>query len=207
MGRPKALLPIGPSGEAFLHRIIRVLREGGIEEMFVVLGGGADVILATMPLALRDTRLIVNEEYQQGQLSSLRAGLCAIDRPDVRAALVTLVDVPLLSAHTVRTLVDAYQRAGGASIVRPTKQGRHGHPVIFDRAVFDELRHADPAVGARSVIRAHRDDLLEVEITDEGSFIDIDTPADYEQLVRREDLSIGAEHAIPVNVAPWVEES
>lgn len=189
MGRPKALLPIGPTGESFLHRITRVLREGGIDEVLVVLGGGADVIRATLPPAPRDMRVIVNEEYQQGQLSSLQAGLQAIDRPGVRAALVTLVDVPLLSANTVRALLAAYKGADRASIVRPTRQGRHGHPVIFDRAVFDELRHADPAVGARSVIRAHRDDLLDVEISDEGSLIDIDTPADYEQLVLRGNLS------------------
>lgn len=188
MGRPKALLPIGPTGESFLHRITRVLREGGIDEVLVVLGGGADVIRATLPPAPRDMRVIVNEEYQQGQLSSLQAGLQAIDRPGVRAALVTLVDVPLFSAHTVRTLLAAYNGADRASIVRPTRLGRHGHPVIFGRAIFDELWHADPAVGARSVIRAHRDDVLDVEITDEGSFLDIDTPADYEQLILRGDL-------------------
>lgn len=183
MGRPKALLPIGPKGESFLQRIARVLREGGAEEVIVVLGRDADLVRAAMPLAPHEMRLIDNKNYEQGQLSSLLTGLRAADRPGVRAVLVTLVDVPLVSAETVRTLLDAYHRAGGAPIVRPTKQGRHGHPVIFDRALFQELRHADAATGARSVVHRHRTDMLEVEITDEGSFIDIDTPEDYERLV------------------------
>lgn len=185
MGRPKALLPVGPNGESFLQRIARILREGGVEEVIVVLGRDADLVRAALPLAPHEMRLIDNKHHEQGQLSSLLTGLRAADRPGVRAVLVTLVDVPLVSAETVRTLLEAYQRAGGAPIVRPTKQGRHGHPVIFDRALFQELRHADAATGAKSVVHAHRADMLEVEITDEGSFIDIDTPADYEKFVGR----------------------
>ena len=57
--------------------------------------------------------------------------------------------------------------------------------MIFDRALFQELRHADPETGAKSVVHAHLADMLEVEISDEGSFIDIDTPADYEKCVLR----------------------
>jgi CTP:molybdopterin cytidylyltransferase MocA len=185
MGRPKALLPIGPKGESFLQRIARVLRESGVEEVIVVLGRDAERIRAAMPLAPHEMRLIDNKHHEQGQLSSLLTGLRAADRPGVRAVLVTLVDVPLVSAETVRTLLEAYHRAGGAPIVRPTKQGRHGHPVIFDRALFQELRHADPAEGARAVVHAHRVEVLEVEIADEGSFIDIDTPADYERFIAR----------------------
>lgn len=183
MGRPKALLAVGPSGESFLGRITRVLREGGVEEVIVVLGHDAPAVRAALPFAPGQVRVIENEDPDQGQLSSLLAGLRTADRPGVRGVLVTLVDVPLLSADTVRAVLDAYRSAGGAPIVRPTKQGRHGHPVVFDRALFGELRRADPAAGAKSVIRAHEAEVLEVEVSDEGAFIDIDTPSDYERFV------------------------
>ena len=39
--------------------------------------------------------------------------------------------------------------------MRAVHNGRHGHPVIFARAVFQELRHADQSVGARAVVRAY----------------------------------------------------
>jgi molybdenum cofactor cytidylyltransferase len=59
---------------------------------------------------------------------------------------------------------------------------RHGHPVIFDRAVFDELRAADPAAGAKEVVRARCGDIVNVPVEDEGAFVDLDTPEDYERV-------------------------
>ena len=184
MGRPKALLPIGADGESFLHRITRVLREGGVEDVIVVLGRDAETIRNAVSAVPYDMRLIDNKDHEQGQLSSLLVGLRAADRPGVRAVLVTLVDVPLFSAETVRAILSAYQ-TGGAPIVRPTNQGRHGHPVIFDRALFPELRRAHPAAGAREIVHAHQGEVLDVEVSDEGAFTDIDTPADYERFVGR----------------------
>ena len=182
MGRPKSLLPIAPGGETFLERITRVLREGGVEDVIVVLGAEADAVRLVLPFDTMRARVIENREYEQGQLSSLLLGLRTADRPGVRAVMVTLVDVPLLSAATVQAVLHAYRASAGAPIVRPARQGRHGHPVIFDRAVFEELRHADPVLGAKSVIGG-RADVLDVEVADDGAFIDIDTPEDYERYI------------------------
>jgi molybdenum cofactor cytidylyltransferase len=110
------------------------------------------------------------------------AGLRALDDARVDAALVTLIDVPLVSARTVRALIDAHRR-GRAPIVRPVSNGRHGHPVLFDRVVFDELRRADPALGAKPVVHAHAAEILEIPVDDEGAFIDIDTREDYERWI------------------------
>ena len=70
------------------------------------------------------------------------------------------------------------------SIVRPRYQDRNGHPVIFSRGVFDELRQANPELGAKAVLRAHQDELSNVQVDDPGVAADIDTPEDYEKLVR-----------------------
>ena len=178
MGRTKTLLTLG-GGETFLSRIVRTLTEGGIEEIVVVIGADAPVIRASIEKSVMPVRVVDNPEYEEGQLSSLLKGIQAIDRPGVRAALVTLIDVPLVAAATVRTLLQEY-RSGSALIVRPASRGRHGHPVIFDRALFDELRQANLTEGAKQVVRAHSGDLLNVEITDEGAYTDIDTPEEYD---------------------------
>ncbi len=123
---------------------------------------------------------LVNERYAEGQLSSLVAGLAVADRPGVVAALVTPVDAPLVAVATVRAIVAAYQRSG-ALVVRPARGGEHGHPVLVDRRLFDELRQADPSVGARAVIRAHAAATVNVMVDDEGAFVDIDTPEEYER--------------------------
>jgi molybdenum cofactor cytidylyltransferase len=186
MGRPKALLPIGPAGkegETFLSRITRILQEAGVEEIIVVLGNDAAAVRAAMSGSSLGVRLIDNAHSDQGQLSSLLVGLRAADRPAVRAVLVTLVDVPLVSVDTVRTVLSTYKESKGALIVRPAREGQHGHPTIFDRALFQELRQADPAVGARAVVHAHQAEVVDVAVPDEGSFIDIDTPEAYARLI------------------------
>jgi molybdenum cofactor cytidylyltransferase len=177
MGRSKALLPTGVAGETFLSRILATLRAADLQDLVVVTGPDADVerALERDPALVRIAR---NPAPERGQLSSLQLGLALVDRPGVSAMLVTLVDVPLVAPDTVRTLVAAY-RTGRALVARPARGGRHGHPVIFDRAVFDALRQADPEVGAKAVLRAHADRVLDVPIEDEGAFLDVDTPADY----------------------------
>jgi len=50
--------------------------------------------------------------------------------------------------------------------------------------LFDELRRADPAVGAKPVIRAHVSPAGDVSVEDDGAFLDVDTPADYQRLPR-----------------------
>lgn len=181
MGRPKALLAIGSSGDTFFDRVTRTLLDAGIQDVIVVVGADAEAIHAgARPRS--GVRIVDNPEYDQGQLTSLLAGLREIDSARTTAVLVTLIDVPLVSAATVRTLVAA-QRESGAPVVRPVSNGRHGHPVIFGRELFGELQRADPAHGAKPVVRAHAADMIEVPIDDEGAFTDIDTREEYERLI------------------------
>ncbi len=178
MGRAKATLPIGD--ETFLTRIVRTFLDAGVDDVVVVVGHEAEAIAASFAATGLPARFAVNREYDRGQLSSLLVGLAVVDRPGVSAVLVTLVDVPLFAADTVRAVIDCY-RTTGAPIVRPTSGDRHGHPLLIDRALFDDLRAADPALGPKPVVRAHASPAGDVPIADEGAFFDIDTPADYER--------------------------
>jgi len=181
MGRTKALLAIS-ANETFLDRVARTLRDAGVEEVIVVVGADAAAVREAVGRAKTPARVVENPNYEHGQLSSLVAGLKIIDRPGVTGALVTLIDLPLVSPATVRTLLQEF-KTGAALIVRPASKGRHGHPIIFDRALFDELRKANPAEGAKEVVRAYSAEQLNVEVEDEGAFTDIDTPEDYKRLI------------------------
>ena len=181
MGRTKALLPIG-ADDTFLSHVVRTLRDGGVDDVIVVIGADAAALRSAIAQDNMPVRVVENPDYEQGQLSSLVAALRVVDRPGVRAALVTLIDVPLVASSTVRTLLAEY-RGGAALIVRPLSRARHGHPVIFDRALFDELRRANPKEGAKEVMRAYSAEVLNVEIQDEGAFTDIDTPEDYARYI------------------------
>jgi molybdenum cofactor cytidylyltransferase len=176
MGRPKALLPAGD--RTFIRRILDSLREGGIPEAVVVVRPGQDEVTAEVE-ASGFGRAVLNPRADEGQLSSLIAGLDAVDRPGVEAVLVTLVDVPLVAAASVQLLL-ARAAVSGALVLRAAHHGRHGHPVIFKRLLFDALRRADPAVGAKAIVRAVA--VEDVEAGDPGVVEDVDTPEDYARL-------------------------
>jgi molybdenum cofactor cytidylyltransferase len=179
MGRSKPLLPTG-GGETFLTRIIHTFLEAGVDDIVVVVGHDAESVAAAWAEGDTAVRFVLNPDYESGQLSSLLAGIAIVDRPGVQACLVTLVDVPLVAASTVRAVVERYCQTH-APVVRPVHRGRHGHPVLLDRALFPLLRGADPAAGAKPVIRANVSPAGDVEVDDEGAFLDIDTPEEFER--------------------------
>jgi molybdenum cofactor cytidylyltransferase len=181
MGRPKALLPL-VGNDTFLTYVVRTLLEASVDDVVVVVGHEAQAIVEHFAGSGLRARFVENPEYERGQLTSLLEGLNVVDRPGVIATLVTLVDVPLVSASTVRAVIDRY-RSTHVAIVRPTREGRHGHPLLVDLSVFESLRRADPTDGARPIVRAHASTEGDVEVDDAGAFADIDTPSDYEQAV------------------------
>lgn len=183
MGRPKAALPLGAPGETVLSTGVAALLAGGVPRVAVVAGAHPGPVREALTSADPRVTVIDHPGWRQGQLSSLLAGLASVEGPGLEAILVTLVDVPLVSPETVRTLIHAWDLSR-APLVRPARGTEHGHPVIFDRAVFEDLRRADIEAGAKAVVRAHEARILNVPVTDAGAFMDLDTPEDYARLRR-----------------------
>jgi molybdenum cofactor cytidylyltransferase len=183
MGRTKATLPLGRD-DTFLTRIIRTFDRAAadIADIVVVVGHDADAVIASAAGCGVAVRFVLNADYESGQLSSVLAGLRAVDRPGVSAMLLTLVDVPLFAAATVNAVVDRY-RTTHAAVVRPVNGPEHGHPVLLDRALFDQIRRAHPGTGIKPIVRAHVSQAGDVTVDDPGAFIDIDTPVEYERMV------------------------
>ena len=185
MGSPKALLP-APDGRPFVARIVRALLDADVTRIAVVTGRDHDAIVRAvsddeperLPLFVR------NDDPGRGQLSSLWVGMDAVLTAESEAMMMTLVDVPMVDAATIGRVIEAWRQTH-APIVRPAIGDRHGHPVIFDRVLFGELRAAPLDGGAKTVVRAHEAAVLNVPVSDEGSLIDVDTPADYQSLRRR----------------------
>jgi molybdenum cofactor cytidylyltransferase len=181
MGSPKATLAT-PGGGTFVTRIIHTLRDAGVSDLVVVTGRHHDAVVEMIARELSVAPHIVrNPDPSRGQLSSLLAGMDVVVTPSTEGVMMTLVDVPLVRGSTVIAVIEAWRRSR-APIVRPAIGDRHGHPVIFDRAVLDELRRAPLDAGAKSVVRAHEHEIVNVPVDDEGCVRDVDTPSDYEAL-------------------------
>lgn len=183
MGQTKALLPCG-GDHTFVSRLLETLRLGDVAGAFVVGREGDEAVRAEVERYSPFAAFIVNPAPEAGQLSSLIVGLNAVDRPGVRGVLVSPVDVPLIAADTVAALLASFA-ATLAPIVRAVHGGAHGHPVIFARRVFDDLRRADPARGAKPVLRAHENRIVDVEVNDPAVLTDFDAPDDYERVFGR----------------------
>lgn len=191
MGQAKAALLLGSTGETVVARVVRTLLSAGLPSVTVVAGAHIDAVRNAMPAFEPRARVVEHLGWAQGQLSSLLAGLAAVDDPQLEAILVTLVDVPLVRPDSVAAIVHAW-RQSRAPIVRPVDPStslraggqRHGHPVVFDRAVFEDLRTADPRVGAKAVFATHAARRLDVSIEDDGAYVDMDTPDEYRRVLK-----------------------
>ena len=179
MGRSKALLPFGRSYPVtFLEQIVSAMHRAGIRDLFVVGRPGDAALIGAVDRLSVNTRFISNTDHDLGQLTSIVAAINAVDRPGIQGLMVMPVDLPLVRVETFERLLQA-SAARPASIVRPAHRGRHGHPIVFDRASFGALRRADPAIGAKPVLRAHEDRILNVEVEDTGVLRDIDSIEEY----------------------------
>jgi molybdenum cofactor cytidylyltransferase len=182
MGSPKAAL-LTPDGATFVGRLVTTLREAGVDDLVIVTGRHHDAVVESIARDHQSTtpRIVRNPDPSRGQLSSLLTGMEIVMTPQTDAMLMTLVDVPLVRVSTVTAVIDEWRRTR-APIVRPAIGDRHGHPVIFDRVLFDELRRAPLDAGAKSVVRAHEHEIVNVPVDDEGCVRDVDTPSDYEEM-------------------------
>lgn len=188
MGFPKALLPYPlPEGleTTFLSHLLDVMNRSRASPIVVVLGHEAERIRSSISKASWGrARPVLNERYREGMLTSILAGIEAVERSAAAGALILPVDHPDISPEVVDLLIGRYEETERA-IVLPVHQGRRGHPVLFARAVFDEIRRAPESVGARQVVWDHQGDLLEVEVQDPGIGRDVDTPGDYRSFRER----------------------
>ncbi len=178
MGSPKPLLPFGET--TFLGHLLEQFLTSRANPVVVVLGHQADTVLAQVPLG--EARAVVNPDYRQGMLSSIRAGLRELQSKSVSGALICPVDHPQVSAALVDLLIDRFEETE-APIVIPVHHGRRGHPVFFSQTLFAEIEDAPDKVGARQVVWNHATEVLEIPTEDRGIIEDIDTPEQYKDLM------------------------
>jgi molybdenum cofactor cytidylyltransferase len=184
MGEPKALLEM--DGESFLALAVRALREGGCDEVAVVVGPPqrADARRIAAAARCEGARVVENAMANAEQIDSLRAALRAL-APDVEAVVITPVDLPGIGPDAVRALLATF-KTRRAPIVVPTYNGTRGHPTLFARSVFPELLEQSLPDGARSVVEAHSAELEEVPVGHASILHDVNTRAEYRRLLEEE---------------------
>jgi len=173
MGKLKPLLRF--NDKTFLEQIISVLKASVADIITVVLGAEAEAIKKSVDLSA--INVVINKDYQKGQLSSLIAALK--DTPEqTEAILLFLVDTPFITKQVVNKIIRKFKETNQPIIV-PVFNKKRGHPTLFSRSLFPELASAPEDQGARYVVYSNEEKTLELETSESGILVSIDTPDDY----------------------------
>ena len=167
----KLLAEIG--GQPMVATVADAVLGSRARPVVAVVGHQADRLRAA--LAGRDMVFVENPDYAQGLSTSLKRGLMALP-DDVDGALICLGDMPRVAPAQIDRLIAAFDPVEGRAICVPTVHGKRGNPVLFARRFFEEMEAVGGDVGARHLIGEAPELVCEVEMSDDGVLLDIDTP-------------------------------
>jgi molybdenum cofactor cytidylyltransferase len=172
MGGPNKLLA-DLGGKPLVRIVTEQALASKAQGVIVVTGHQADEIQKTLR-GLKVT-FVHNPDFADGLATSVKAGISAVpDNAD--GAVICLGDMPLISAHLIDRLIEAFAPDSGNLIAVPVSDGRRGNPVLWSRRFFNELMTLDGDIGARHLISRHSEAVAEVPVEGHGAFLDIDTP-------------------------------
>lgn len=171
MGENKLLLEV--DGEPLVARSARRAVAAGLAPLVVVLGHEAERVRPA--LGGVDCQAVVNPDFAQGIVGSLCTGLDALPA-ETAAAAVLLADMPFVTAGMIAALVARY-RESTAPLVISDYAGVAAPPMLYDRALFAELRAMDDGRCGKQVVRRHRHE-AEVLSWPAAALADLDTPED-----------------------------
>jgi CTP:molybdopterin cytidylyltransferase MocA len=181
MGASKPLLKIGDA--TFLERILTDLDAvPQVGACVVVLGAKAQVVKDSVDFG--HATPVIHRGYKEGMFSSVRAGARALLRrlPDLEAALVCLVDMPLVKVETYERVAESFQPERD-DVVFAAYQGEGGHPVLLARWLVERLGDVARAAPVEDTLAefldAHAERRRYVDAQDPAVLININTPDAY----------------------------
>lgn len=190
---PKALIRL-PGGKSLLTNALEILREGGCDDIVVVLGADEPFVRKALEvwsekidaiMGRGQLLLVSNEQYAEGISTSVRAGLQGAqalkNRPD--SVIVQLVDTPEISPDAVNRVGKA---AATSALAVATYDGVVGHPMLIGREHWGPIATSISGdVGARQYLNG-RKDLQRIACDGLGSPTDVDTPEQLRSLTKRD---------------------
>lgn len=177
-GEPKMLLPW--RGKPLIRHAAEAALSGGLSPVVVVTGaveGPLRQALAELPVEFAP-----NPDWQEGQSTSLQAGLRALPER-TGSAVFLLADQPFVTPDLIRALRERHAETL-APVVAPRVGEKRANPVLFDRDTFPDLLALRGDTGGRAIFQ--RTPVSYLDWPDTNLLLDVDTPEDYARLEEAE---------------------
>ncbi|MCY4300402.1 MAG: nucleotidyltransferase family protein [Aestuariivita sp.] len=118
--------------------------------------------------------LVESPRASSGMASSLQAGIEALPR-QTNSVVIMLADMPDITTQDLRKIVQVHKESQKGIVQAATHAGTPGHPVLFSRKYFRDLKSLTGDHGAKKVIIMHEHDRMLVPLADDRARIDLDT--------------------------------
>ena len=172
----KPLLPVGDHPAVI--RAARAFSDAGVRPL-VVLGFAAETVAPVLSEA--GIEFVVNEGFEAGMFSSVRAGLRAAGEVDGWVGILP-ADCCLVRPETVGRLARA-TRVAAADVVYPVAAGARGHPPLLGARARRLVLAAGPGSVLREVLGDVEEGAVEVPVEDGGVLLDMDDRLQYERIL------------------------
>jgi molybdenum cofactor cytidylyltransferase len=178
LGQPKQLIVI--EGEPLLQRAIRCAREAGALPVFVVLGAHRDLIQTSVNFGA--AKIVLNDEWEEGLASSIRAGVHAVqaEAPFAEGLLLMTCDQPRVTEEHLKRLIQMSYAQSAPTAIASSYEGTRGIPAIFPRQAIADLLALRGDKGARTLLAKPPWPVISIQLA--GGEIDIDSPEDLEKI-------------------------
>lgn len=168
-------------GKKMIEIVLEKIKRDYFHEIILVLGYKYEEIVKYQKI--RADKIVINEEYEKGISSSLKKGVLNISNSSEGFAIF-LADQPLIKEESIEKVVSTFNNKN-CMIVAPIYKKEIGHPVIFHKSLSSEIMKLSGDVGAKSIIEKYKHRACFVEVDDEGILIDIDTPEDLKEALKK----------------------
>ena len=208
LGFFKPLLPTDSS--LVIERSVRTFQQAGIEDIRVVVGHKADLLIPV--LAHLGAKTITNPKYDQGMYTSVQAGVRSLEN-EIEAFFLLPADYAFVSAETIRNLLRAHE-GGSFEVIYPVYRGERGHPPLISAKLRGRILGAEPEGGLKGLLEREAHSSAEIRVDDEGVLIDLDSEEDYQRTTqgmlppypaRRQCLRMLQEHQVPQPILEHVQ--
>ncbi len=179
LGRPKQLLNY--KGKTLIEHTINQLNSINNIDVFVVLGAHKNEILSKLDLG--SVRVFINTEWKKGMGESIRFGVQKIQKiANYQGLLITLVDLPLVTADHYQNLLSTFINNSKKIAITQYEDSVKGVPIVIDSLFFTDLKNLSEEQGAKSLLKKHKKEIVEVNTT--IPYFDVDTEESYQKLLK-----------------------